>query len=253
MDHAIESLMEGARRRATYDDLLAVPDHLVAEIIDGELYTSPRPAPPHAVASSAILSVLFDRFHGSSGSGAATPGGWWILIEPELHFGDDVLVPDVAGWRRARMPAVPDTAYFTTPPDWVCEVISPSSGRLDRVKKMPVYARAGVAHLWLVDPIARTLEASFKDKITVVIPTLNEREAIGRVIEEVKKNDYTKIMVVDGYSTDKTAEIAHSSGAKVVFQHGVGKAGAVKTAIELVDTPYMVFIDGDYTYDPRDI
>jgi len=101
--------------------------------------------------------------------------------------------------------------------------------------------------------IARTLETSFKDKITVVIPTLNEAEAIGKVIEEVQKNDYTKILVVDGYSTDKTPELADSSGVKVVFQHGVGKAGAVKTAIELVDTPYMVFIDGDYTYDPRDI
>jgi len=100
---------------------------------------------------------------------------------------------------------------------------------------------------------ARTLEASFKDKITVVIPTLNEAEAIGRVIEEVKENDYTKILAVDGYSTDKTAEIAHSGGVKVAFQHGAGKAGAVKTAIELVNTPYMVFIDGDYTYDPSDI
>jgi Uma2 family endonuclease len=158
MEHAIDPTMEIARRRATYDDLIAVPDHLVAEIIDGELYTSPRPAPPHALAATAIGSVLFERFNGPPGGGAAAPGGWWILDEPELHLGADVLVPDVAGWRRDRLPGLPDIAYFTLAPDWVCEVISPSSGRLDRVRKMPVYAREGVANLWVVDPIARSLE-----------------------------------------------------------------------------------------------
>ena len=92
------------RRRATYADLLEVPEHLVAEIIDGELLTSPRPASPHALAASAIGSALFDRFNGPPG-GADRPGGWWILFEPELHLGEDVLVPDHAGWRRERMPA----------------------------------------------------------------------------------------------------------------------------------------------------
>ena len=134
------------RVRATYADLLAVPEHLVAEIIDGELVTSPRPAPPHALAASAIVSVLFDRF-GAPPGGADQPGGWWILSEPELHLGGDVLVPDLAGWRRERMPALPDTAYFALEPDWACEVISPSSGRLDRARKMPVYAREGVGFL----------------------------------------------------------------------------------------------------------
>src|SRR5262245_41941132 len=134
MDHAIVEPMGEARRRATYDDLTAVPEHLIAEIIDGELITSPRPAPPHALACSGILSVLFDRFNGPPG-GESAPGGWWILYEPELHFGDDVLVPDLAGWRRDRMPDPPDIAYFTLAPDWVCEVISPSSERLDRVAR----------------------------------------------------------------------------------------------------------------------
>ena len=158
MDHAIVPPMGEPRRRATYDDLIAVPEHLIAEIIDGELITSPRPAPPHALACSGISSVLFDRFNGPPGDGDPAPGGWWILDEPELHFGDDVLVPDLAGWRRDRMPTLPDIAYFTLAPDWVCEVISPGSGRLDRIRKMPIYARERVRHLWLVDPSACTVE-----------------------------------------------------------------------------------------------
>jgi Uma2 family endonuclease len=142
------------RRPATYDDLLQVPEHLVAEIVDGELYTSPRPAPRHAVAASVLGGQIGPPFH----SGRGGPGGWWILFEPELHLGGDVLVPDLAGWRRHRLPAMPDAAWFTLAPDWVCEVLSPSTGRLDRLKKLPVYAREGVAHAWLVDPLQRTLE-----------------------------------------------------------------------------------------------
>jgi len=144
------------RRRATYADIESLPDHVVGEIVDGELYTSPRPASPHALAASAIGQDLgpFSRRPGSP----AGPGGWWILDEPELHFGDDVLVPDLAGWRHDRMPNVPNVAFFRLAPDWVCEVVSPKTGRLDRVRKMPVYARERIGHLWLVDPILRTLE-----------------------------------------------------------------------------------------------
>lgn len=149
--------MKSARRKATYDDLLKVPEPLVAEIIDGELLTSPRPASPHALAKSGIGSILFDAFNRPPGDRGA-PGGWWILHEPELHFGDDVLVPDLAGWRRERMPAFPDTAAFTDAPDWVCEVISKSTARIDRGQKMRIYGRERVAHLWIVDPIVRTLE-----------------------------------------------------------------------------------------------
>ena len=144
------------KRRATYEDLMQVPDHLVAEIIDGELVTNRRPASPHARAESAIGQDLapFDRKPGSPNG----PGGWWILDEPELHFGDDVLVPDLAGWRHERMPAIPSVAFFTLVPDWLCEVVSPRTGRIDRSRKMRIYAREGVRHLWLVDPLARTLE-----------------------------------------------------------------------------------------------
>jgi Uma2 family endonuclease len=149
--------MSAAPRRATYDDLIAVPDHLVAEIVDGELVTSPRPASPHARASTRLGSALVERFDGPPG-GADRPGGWWILDEPELHLGPDVLVPDIAAWRIERMPSIPDVVGFTLVPDWVCEVVSPRTARLDRTRKMRIYAREGVAHLWLLDPLARTLE-----------------------------------------------------------------------------------------------
>ena len=96
--------------------------------------------------------------HPAFDSGRSGPGGWWILAEPELHLGPDVLVPDLAGWRRARMPHVPETAYFPLAPDWVCEILSPSTASLDRAKKLAIYAREGVGHAWLMDPIARTLE-----------------------------------------------------------------------------------------------
>ena len=142
-------------RRATYQDVLDAPAHRVAEIIDGTLYTHPRPAMPHALASSRLggeLTGPFDRARGG-------PGGWWIIDEPELHLDEDILVPDLAGWRRERMPDYPDTAYVTLAPDWVCEVLSPSTRRLDLQEKRPVYAREGVGYLWLIDPADRTLEA----------------------------------------------------------------------------------------------
>lgn len=148
--------MDPARRRATYEDLLQVPDILIAEIIDGELITSPRPASPHARATSVIRGDLdpFDRRPGGPGS----PGGWWILFEPELHLGADILVPDLAGWRRERMPVLANVPYFELAPDWICEVVSPTTGHIDRVCKMPIYAREQVRYVWLVDPLMRTLE-----------------------------------------------------------------------------------------------
>ena len=141
--------------RATYQDVLDAPAHRVAEIVDGTLYTHPRPAMPHALASSALGNDLGNPFQFGRGG----PGGWWIIFEPELHFGEDILVPDLAGWRRERMPGFPDTAYATLAPDWVCEVLSASTRRLDLHGKRPIYAREGIGHLWLVDPTDRTLEA----------------------------------------------------------------------------------------------
>lgn len=147
-------MLPAAKRRATYDDLRQVPDHLVAEILDGELFATPRPALPHARTGSALGSEL----HGPFDQGRSGPGGWWILFEPELHVQLDVLVPDLAGWRRARLPTIPNEPFMTLAPDWVCEVLSPSTERIDRLRKLRIYAREGVAYLWLVNPLQRTLE-----------------------------------------------------------------------------------------------
>jgi len=142
------------KKGATYDDLRDVPDHFVAEMFDGELYATPRPAMPHARAASVLGGALGVRFdHGSNG-----PGGWVIYYEPELHFGNDVLVPDLAGWRRERVPRLPADAFMTLAPDWICEVLSASTEAIDRGKKLRIYAREGVAHAWLVDPLRQTLE-----------------------------------------------------------------------------------------------
>jgi len=145
------------KRRATYDDVLAAPEHKVAEILGGELFLSPRPASPHALASSVLGSELIGAFHRPPGDPVG-PGGWWILFEPELHLGDDVVVPDIAGWRRERMARVPDAPWLDLAPDWVCETLSPSTVRIDRGRKLAIYAREGVRHLWLLDPLARVLE-----------------------------------------------------------------------------------------------
>ena len=121
------------RSRATYQDVLDAPAHRVAEIVEGTLHTHPRPAMPHALASSQLGAELGGAFGRSRGG----RGGWWIIDEPELHLGEDILVPDLAGWRRERMPVYPDTAYVTLAPDWVCEVLSASTRRLDLHGKRP--------------------------------------------------------------------------------------------------------------------
>ncbi|WP_438041400.1 Uma2 family endonuclease [Sorangium sp. So ce128] len=149
------------RRRATYADLEAVPPHKLAELIGGAMYVTSRGAPRHALARSAMGGLLDPFWHGDN-----VPGGWWILDGVEMHFPDpgspgdsDVLVPDLAGWRLERMPKLPETAYVELAPDWVCDVLTESTEELKRELKMPVYAREGVRHAWLVDPRQRTLEA----------------------------------------------------------------------------------------------
>ena len=152
----------------------------VAEILDGELFLSPRPASRHARATSLLGSELTGAFDRESGNPAG-PGGWWILDEPELHFGSDVVVPDIAGWRRERMPRIPDAPWFDLAPDWLCETLSPSTARIDRTRKLAIYAREGIRHVWLVDPMQRScpaasaglrmLEASIAPPLTAPAPT----------------------------------------------------------------------------------
>ena len=164
-----------ARRSATYQDVLDAPAHLVAEIINGELHTHPRPAPAHGEASSVLVGELNPAFHRGRGG----PGGWRIHFEPELHLAEDILVPDIAGWRRERMPDLPDTAYFTLAPDWACEVLSPSTRRVDLQEKRPIYAREGVGHLWLIEPTDRTLEAfELRDGEWVLIAVAKDDEPV---------------------------------------------------------------------------
>lgn len=145
---------EPAKKRATYQDVLRSPDHKVAEIVDGDLILNPRPSGPHAAAASALGEELAPPFKRGKGG----PGGWIILDEPEVHLGGDVLVPDLAGWRRETMGFVANEPFFTIRPDWVCEILSPSTEKIDRGSKVAIYAQAGVGHAWLVNPLQRTLE-----------------------------------------------------------------------------------------------
>lgn len=148
-------MVRPAQRQATYADLLAAPPGMIAELLDGDLYLQPRPAKPHAVTASVLGAELLRPFH----LGRGGPGGWWIIFEPEIHLGAQVLVPDLAGWRRAEVPIL-DTKqpHFEEVPAWICEVLSPSTQAYDRVMKLRAYARAGVQFAWIVDPVGRTLE-----------------------------------------------------------------------------------------------
>jgi len=140
-------------RPATYDDLVGLPDGVVAEILDGELHASP--CPELRVAAAAVtLGRLLLRPPGRDEG----PDRWQILPEPELHLGADILVPRLAGWRGLRLRDLPDTPYFSLPPDWVCEIQSSGTASF-RARKMAIYAAARVSHAWLIDPLARTIEA----------------------------------------------------------------------------------------------
>jgi Uma2 family endonuclease len=148
-------MAEAAGTRATYEDLCALPDHLIGQIIGGELIATPRPSPDHSFTASVMGGKLTPPYQfGDSGG----PGGWIILDEPETMFGEDLLVPDLAGWRRERFPGRPEANWFSVAPDWICEVLSPGTVRTDRVRKMPVYGQHAVQYLWLVDPVHKTLE-----------------------------------------------------------------------------------------------
>jgi Uma2 family endonuclease len=139
---------------ATYADLEALPEGTVGQLLEGELVAHPRPASGHQFTVSALGGDLMGPFQRGKGG----PGGWWLVDEPELHLGADVLVPDLCGWRKERLPEYPQAAFFTLAPDWVCEVLSPSTARADRVAKKRIYGREGVEWVWLADPLAHTME-----------------------------------------------------------------------------------------------
>lgn len=149
-------MADAARKHASYEDVLAADPRMIAEVLDGTLYTQPRPALSHAKVASELAFELIGPFRRGRGG----PGGWQILMEPELHLGPkpDIIVPDLAGWRVTRMPRVPTAAYETLAPDWVAEILSPSTTRVDRSHKLPIYQREQVRHVWLIDPRAMTIE-----------------------------------------------------------------------------------------------
>jgi len=183
-----------------YAELCDLPPHVTGEIIGGQLYAQPRPAGPHAMSDSNLLIEIGMAFQRGKGG----PGGWWIINEPEIHFVRDVevCVPDIAGWRKERMPKIPRGHRFKIVPDWMCEVLSPSTAKKDRVVKMPVYAQYGVGFLWLVDPLERTLEAFalregrwtviglFQDGETVQVAPFEELALnLGDIWAEVEEGD----------------------------------------------------------------
>jgi Uma2 family endonuclease len=149
-------MAELARKNAVYEDLYTIPENMTGEIIDGDLYAHPRPARRHIYAASALGVRVSAPYQFGDGGG---PGGWIILYEPEIGLGGSILVPDFAGWKRERYPDDEGTSWISIAPDWVCEVISLSTARVDKVRKMPIYARNGVAYAWLVDPVLKTLDA----------------------------------------------------------------------------------------------
>ena len=147
-------------RPVTYQDVLDAPDGMRAEILDGELVMQARPMPEHDHVDSVLRTLLTAAFQ-LGGGGPGAPGGWWIMREPELHFGDPnfrTVDPDLAGWRKERMPVIERRKRYDVVPDWVCEILLPSTARSDRMKKMPIYADVGVKDLWLADPANRSLE-----------------------------------------------------------------------------------------------
>lgn len=161
----IKVIMGEVKKPKNHDDLwkelCALPDHLIGEIINGDLVVSPRPSPKHTNASSALGGLLVGPFQFGREGG---PGGCWILDEPQIHFSEEVIVPDLAGWKKNRLPKLPESTHFEQIPDWVCEILSPSTARYDRISKLRIYAENGVPHYWILDPVSQTLEVFTHDK-----------------------------------------------------------------------------------------
>jgi Uma2 family endonuclease len=149
-------MAEPANKEATYSDLFDIPENMTGEIINGELIAAPRPSRRHVYASTSLGGKLTPPYQFGEANG---PGGWIIIIEPEVGLGRNILVPDLAGWKRERFPVAEDHNWISTPPDWVCEVLSPGTAKIDKTGKMSIYAQHTVPYLWFIDPLAKTLDA----------------------------------------------------------------------------------------------
>ncbi len=147
-------MADPARKEATYEDLFDIPENMTGEIVDGELIVTPRPSRKHTSAASALGFEIGPAYQFGRGG----PGGWIIILEPEIALGGNILVPDLAGWKQERFPETEETNWISVAPDWVCEILSPSTLRLDKIKKMPIYAQHGVSYFWVIDPTSRTLD-----------------------------------------------------------------------------------------------
>jgi Uma2 family endonuclease len=162
--------MDGPHKKnASLADVEALPEGKVGELIDGDLYICGRPRSPHARALGSVLRQVDDDDD--------SPDGWVILAEVEIWFGKNrknLLVPDISGWRRARMPEMPDVPRFDLVPDWVCECLSPSTARLDRGRKREIYAKHKVGHIWYVDPELRTVDVYTLDGSTYRVTQTGE-------------------------------------------------------------------------------
>ncbi len=164
--------MSAVPRLATYEDIMQLPEGVSGEILFGQLHTQPRPTSRHARVGMGLGHDLFGAFD----LGSAGPGGWVILPEPELHLGGHVLVPDLGGWRRERLPLIPD-GPIEVAPDWICEILSPSTTNKDRKLKLPLYGKLGVTYAWLVDPVAKTIEVlRFADGHWVLLGTFGDND-----------------------------------------------------------------------------
>jgi len=148
--------VQPARKLATYEDLLTLPEGTRAEIIGGEIVALPAPRPRHSKSQGALRRFVGGPYDDDDGFGG--PGGWWVFVEVDVRLGGEIVRPDLCGWRRERLPD-PDVRPIDVVPDWICEILPESNAAHDRVTKRRLYAQHGVSHFWLVDPDARTLEA----------------------------------------------------------------------------------------------
>jgi Uma2 family endonuclease len=149
-------MSEPAKKKATYEDLYTIPENMTGEIINGELVVTPRPSRKHGFAATVLSTEIVTPYQFGRGGG---PGGWIFIVEPEIGLEENILVPDIAGWKRERFPRAEAHNWISVAPDWICEVLSPHTARYDRIGKMRIYIRHRVPYVWLVDPILLTLEA----------------------------------------------------------------------------------------------